>query len=197
VTDDRDKLLKLLAGLAYDYAPGKFQLSSGKLSDEYLDCKMALSNHEALPSLGRLFLSLIAPQVVSVGGLTMGADPIAISAAQASDASGQNLKWFSVRKEPKKHGRKKLIEGYVSEGDAVAVVDDVVTTGGSTIQAIAGCRGEGLRVVQVLVLVDREEDDGLGRVSAAAGPGVPVVAMYKKRDIHREWAARQLLRATA
>src|ERR1700690_228734 len=118
--DDRATLLELLATLSYDPTPGAYVLASGKESDEYLDCKIALSHAEALPSLGRLFLSQIEPRVVAVGGLTMGADPIAVSTAQAS-AGGRNLRWFSARKEPKKHGRRKLIEGDVSSGPVAAI----------------------------------------------------------------------------
>jgi orotate phosphoribosyltransferase len=184
-TDDRSKLLESLATLAYDYAPGAYMLASGKQSDEYLDCKTALSHANALPSLGRLFLSRIEPRVIAVGGLTMGADPIALSTAQVS-AGDRNLRWFSVRKEPKKYGRRKLIEGDVSSGPVV-VVDDVVTTGGSTIDAIKKARAEGLEIVQVLVLVDREEEGGLDRIRAEAGPGVPVAAMFKKSEIRAEW----------
>ncbi|HXN30230.1 MAG TPA: orotate phosphoribosyltransferase [Polyangiaceae bacterium] len=193
--DDRATLLELLATLSYDHTPGAYVLASGKESDEYLDCKMALSHAEALPSLGRLFLSQIEPRVVAVGGLTMGADPIAVSTAQAS-AGGRNLRWFSARKEPKKHGRRKLIEGDVSSGP-VAVVDDVVTTGGSTIDAIRKARADGLDVVQVIVLVDREEEGGLGRIRAEAGPGVPVAAIFKKSEIRAEWERQRALPRTA
>jgi orotate phosphoribosyltransferase len=191
-TDDRSKLLELLAALAYDYAPGAYRLASGKESDEYLDCKMALSHAGALPSLGRLFLAQVEPRVSAVGGLTMGADPIALSTAHVS-AGGRDLRWFSVRKEPKKYGRRKLIEGDVS-GGPVLVVDDVVTTGGSTIDAIKKARAEGLDVVQVLVLVDREEESGLDRIRAEAGPTVPVAAIFKKSEIREEWERQRSLR---
>lgn len=196
-TDDQHKLLNLLATLAYDYQPGKYSLSSGKVSDEYIDCKRALSHCDALPSMGRMILSKIDPRVVAVGGLTMGADPVAFSAARESCGTARSLRWFSVRKEAKKHGRMKLIEGDLSNGDHVAVVDDVVTTGGSTIQAINKCAGEGLRVIQVIVLVDREEDDGMRKVEAAAGLGVQVVALFTKSEIHREWLKTRPSPATA
>jgi orotate phosphoribosyltransferase len=194
-TDDRAELLELLATLAYDYNPGAYLLASGKESDEYLDCKMALSHADALPALGRLFLSQVHPRAFAVGGLTMGADPIALATAQVS-AGGRGLRWFSVRKEPKKHGRRKLIEGDVPAG-AVVVVDDVVTTGGSTIDAIKKARADGLDIVQVLVLVDREEEGGLDRIRAEAGASVPVAAIFKKSEIRAEWERQRGLRKTA
>jgi orotate phosphoribosyltransferase len=184
-TDDRSTLLHLLVTLAYDFSPGAYMLASGKQSDEYLDCKTALSHAVALPALGRLFLSRIQPNVVAVGGLTMGADPIALSTSQVS-AGGRDLQWFSVRKEPKKYGRRKLIEGDMPSGP-VAVVDDVVTTGGSTIDAIRKARVEGLALAQVLVLVDREEERGLERIGAEAGPDISVAAIFKKSEIRAEW----------
>jgi orotate phosphoribosyltransferase len=182
----RRKLLELLARYAYDFKPGGFTLVSGQKSDEYLDCKMALSRPEALPLTGALFLSHVDPTAVAVGGLTMGSDPIAISTAHVS-AGARPLRWFSVRKDAKEHGRKKVIEGDVRPGDGVVVVDDVVTTGGSTIQAIQKCRECGLRVVQVLVLVDREQDGGLNGIRDVAGADVPVRAMFTKSEVRQEW----------
>ena len=123
----------------------------------------------------------------------MGADPIATSIAHASAAPGSSraLSWFSVRKDAKEHGRKKMIEGAASAGSPVAVLDDVVTTGGSTIQAIEKCREGGLAIVQVLVLVDREEEGGMRRIEEAAGSGVPVLAMFKRSDVRSAWDAQQ------
>ncbi len=196
--DDKRKLLELLAKYAYDFKPGGYTLASGKVSDEYLDCKMALSQSGALAPLGRVFLSHLNPRVIAVGGLTMGADPIATSTSVAGDLHGRPVRWFSVRKNAKEHGKKKMIEGAVSDGDSVTIVDDVVTRGGSTIEAIEKCRTHGLDVVQVIVLVDREEDGGLQKIREAAGPNVEVVALFTKSIIHREWLAqRQGLRATA
>ncbi len=191
-SEDWAKLLNLLATYAYAYKVDGFTLVSGKVSSEYLDCKMALSHGEALPALGRLFLSHLDPRAVAVGGLTMGSDPIAVSTASAASVSGggRSLCWFSVRKDAKEHGKKKTVEGAVSPGDCVVVVDDVATTGGSTIQAIEKCRAHGLSVVQVLVLVDREEG-GLQRIKDAAGAEVAVSAMFTKSQVREEWDARQ------
>ena len=177
--DDRRTLLESLARDAYEHRPEGFLLASGKTSTEYLDCRAALSHGEVLPALGRTVASVVVPRATAVGGLTMGADPIAISTALVSG----RLRWFSVRKEPKKHGTKKTIEGDVRKGAAVVVVDDVVTSGGSTIEAIQKCRAAQLDVVQVVVLVDREEGDGMRRVRAEAGHGVPVMALFTKSEV--------------
>jgi orotate phosphoribosyltransferase len=189
-TEEQAKLLNLLVTHAYAFRPEGFVLASGKVSTEYLDCRMALSHGEALPALGRLFLSHAHPGAVAIGGLTMGADPIAMQTAAASATANRSLCWFSVRKDAKEHGKKKVIEGDVSKGDNVIVVDDVATTGGSTIQAIEKCRAQGLQVVQVLVLVDREEG-GLQNIEQAAGPGVEVVAMFTKSQVRQEWESRR------
>lgn len=183
---NRTLLLEQLARYAYQWSPEKnIPLASGQMSDEYLDCKTALSRPETMVTLGPVVLSMLDRSVVAIGGLTMGADPIAMSACQASWATAQEVHWFSVRKNAKEHGLRKLIEGCVKKGDRVAVVDDVVTTGGSTIQAIEGCREFGLKVVQVIVLVDREQSKGLANVSEAAR--CPVVAICTKREIAAEW----------
>jgi len=194
---DRSKLLNLLAKYSYTYKPEGVELSSGKISNHYIDCKKTVSHSESMEPMGTLLLERVTPTAVAVGGLTMGADPVALNMVHASIKS-RPLLYFSVRKEPKKHGLKRLVEGDVPEGSSVVVVDDVVTTGGSTIQAIDGCRNDGLKVVQVLVLVDREEEDGLQKIKAKAGPGVPIEAMFTLREIRLEWEAQQqTLRAIA
>ena len=153
MNNPRDTLLRLLVDHAYSYKPGGFVLASGAVSDEYLDCRQAVSNALALPAIGQVFLSMLVPHVEAVGGLTMGADPIAISVAYASATSSNRIAWFSVRKERKEHGRKRLIEGNVRPPANVVIVDDVVTSGGSTIDAIRKAKEFGLRIVQVIVLV--------------------------------------------
>ena len=124
----------------------------------------------------------------------MGADPIAMSASQASARTGHPVRWFSVRKEPKVHAKKKLVEGDVKPGERVAIVDDVVTTAKSTLQALAACVAEGLKVVQVIVLVDRQESNGLENLrtaaAKAAGREVPVVSVFRRCDIVEEWRRR-------
>ena len=196
-SQDMDNLLTLLAKYSYRYKPEGFMLASGKVSNEYIDCKMALSHAEAGPWVAALILERADPRAIAVGGLTMGADPIAYATSLVS-AGGRNLRWFSVRKESKQHGSRKLIEGDVPNGANVVIVDDVVTTGGSTEDAIQKARAERLNVLQVIVLVDREEDGGLERIQRAAGSDVSVQALFTKADVRREWERLQpTLRATA
>lgn len=190
--DPRGVLLDLLARHAYRYDPAGFLLASGVTSNEYLDCKQALSQPDALVALGTLVLATLGAEPVAVGGLTMGADPVAISAACASAGTARPVRWFSVRKDRKGHGRTRMIEGAVVAGDAVAVVDDVVTSGSSTIDAVTKCRDEGLQVRQVIVLVDREHG-GLDAIRQLVGPTVPVVALFTKQEVRTRWEAAQAI----
>jgi orotate phosphoribosyltransferase len=184
----RGALLDELVRHAYQYSPEKpFLLVSGQYSDEYLDCKLALSQPAAMASLGRVFLASINVPAVAIGGLTMGSDPIAMSTSQSSYGSAKPLRWFTVRKEAKGHGQKKLVEGSVKPGESVVVVDDVCTTGGSTVKAIEAARDFGLQVAQVIVLVDREQSDGIANIRNAAGAGVDVSAVFTKSQVKARW----------
>jgi orotate phosphoribosyltransferase len=186
--DERSKLLGFLAAHAYQYRPDDpFVLASGRTSPEYLDCKLALSQPGAMVALGNVFLAKLQRGVQAIGGLTMGSDPIAVGTSYASASSDHPVRWFTVRKEPKVHGQKKLIEGSVTKGESVAVVDDVVTSGDSTIRAIDACREFGLDVVQVIVLVDREQADGMKKIRKSAGESVDVSVIFTKEAIKARW----------
>jgi orotate phosphoribosyltransferase len=188
----RSALLDELVRHAYQYSPEKpFLLVSGQYSDEYLDCKLALSQPAAMAALGQVFLAQLTAPVVAIGGLTMGSDPIAMSTSQTSYGSAKPLRWFTVRKEAKGHGQKKLVEGSVKPGEAVAVVDDVCTTGGSTVKAIEAARDFGLEVAQVIVLVDREQSDGMANIRRAAGDSVQVSAIFTKSQVKQRWLELQ------
>jgi orotate phosphoribosyltransferase len=188
--DDRATLLTGLARYAYQYRPDKpFLLVSGKTSPEYLDCKLAIYRADVLRALGAVVASRLLPTVQAIGGLTMGADPVALSAAAHSATAGRTVDAFVVRKEAKAHGQGKRIEGPVPAGTRVCVVDDVVTSGKSTIEAIRACREGGLEVVQVLALVDREQDGGLAAVEAEAK--APTSAIVTKTEIRAAWDALQ------
>ncbi|MFW5925204.1 MAG: orotate phosphoribosyltransferase [Myxococcota bacterium] len=186
--DSRATLLALLARHAYQRAePGKpFQLASGARSHEYLDCRQALGLAAAKRALGRLVRGALVAEVQAVGGLTLGADPVANAAVHESAGTERELRAFWVRKDAKDHGRGRRIEGPVSAGDRVCVVDDVVTSGGSTIKAIEACREGGLEVIQVLAVVDREAG-GLDSIQRAAGAGVPVTALFSLEAIRGAW----------
>ena len=142
-----------------------FKLVHGGVSQFYFNCKQVTLDPEGQYLIGHLAFEAIKDlKVKAIGGLTLGADPIANAVAYTSWLKGQPIQSFVVRKKQKEHGAARLIEGKVVAGDRVVVVDDVVTTGGSTLQAIAACRQEGLEVVKVLVLVDRQEMNGRGNI---------------------------------
>jgi orotate phosphoribosyltransferase len=183
------RLLALLKELSYERR--RVTLASGRESDFYIDCKQAVLTAEGHWLAGWLIADLLAredPEVAAVGGLTMGADPLASAAAamswqRALDAPGaRTLDAFYVRKEPKGHGTQKWIEGdkTVIAGTKVAVLEDVVTTGGSTLLAIERARSHGLVVRRVVALVDREEG---GR--EAVEREAPLHALFRRRDFER------------
>ncbi len=139
-----------------------FRLASGKMSRYYIDCKQALSDPEARALVGQLILERIGgASFNAVGGMELGAYPIATSLSDAIfRATGAKVQAFVVRKEPKQHGIQGVIAGNATRGDNALIVDDVVTAGSSTIKALTGARSVGLVVDRVIVLVDREEEDG-------------------------------------
>jgi orotate phosphoribosyltransferase len=187
----RAKLLELLVTHSYNRADyEKYELSSGKWSNFYIDCKAATMLAEAGPLIAEVCASFVPKDAEAVGGLTLGADPIAHAISSYFwYKKGRRLDVFTVRKTSKKHGLQHFIEG--NPGKRVVIVDDVVTTGGSTIEAIRRCREEGISVVSVVVLVDREESAGMDEVRRHAGPEVPVKSIFKKSDLEAVWQAKQ------
>ena len=152
---DRQQLIALISDEAVFH--GDFTLSSGKQANYYVDMRKLTLDHRAAPAIGRIMLDLIAdiPDVASVGGLTLGADPIANSILHESVRAGRPLDAFVVRKEPKDHGRGRQIEGADVEGKRVVVVEDTSTTGQSALRAVEALRRAGAEVVAVAVIVDR------------------------------------------
>ncbi|WP_448583605.1 orotate phosphoribosyltransferase [Thermocrinis sp.] len=135
-----------------------FKLSSGKLSKYYIDLKQLTFDPEGVYLIGKLMYERIREfRPDGVGGLTLGADPIAYAVSFVSYMDGYPIKPFVVRKEPKGHGMGRQVEGLLKKGDRVAVVEDVVTTGGSSLKAVEACRREGLEVIGVFAVVDRQE----------------------------------------
>jgi orotate phosphoribosyltransferase len=155
---DRDQLRALLRQHSVRF--GEFKLVSGQTSSVYVDAKLTTCRAEAMPLVGRLFLRKIQERgwrPSAVGGLTLGADPIAMAVAHASTGTAGPVDAFVVRKESKKHGTMKFIEGLAAtEGLPVVIIDDVCTTGGSTITAIEKARESGLKILGAICLVDRE-----------------------------------------
>ncbi len=156
--DLRDKLFKLLFERSFLYSEKGFKLASGKISPYYLDCKKTTLSAEALPLLGELLLAKVLPyRPEAVGGLTLGADPLVAAVCYAAGLQGYQLEGFIVRKEAKGHGTQRFIEGRVSAGMQAVILEDVVTTGGSSLKAVFRARDFGLKVQAVVALVDRLE----------------------------------------
>jgi orotate phosphoribosyltransferase len=177
---EHSPLIALLA--ARSAKRGQFTLASGKQSTFYIDARLTTMSPEGLSTIGPLALSALRQtgwRVDAVGGLTLGADPIAYAISYASAKSDQPLRAFTVRKELKAHGTGKLLEGPFEQGDHVAVIEDVITTGGSAIRAIDAVRAAGGVVAGVLALVDREE----GGRQTIEKAGVPVIALVTASQI--------------
>lgn len=177
---DHDRLVTLLAERSA--RRGNFTLASGRQSTLYIDARLTTMSPDGLALIGPLGLSALRASgwnVSAVGGLTLGADPVSYAVAYASAAAGSPLRAFTVRKEPKAHGTGRLIEGPFQSGDRVAVIEDVITTGGSALRAVDAIRKAGGTVVGVLALVDREE----GGREALLEAGLPVVALTRASDI--------------
>ncbi len=190
MTRREKSLAELLAAHSVFHRPRKpFVLSSGKTSAFYFDCRRTTMLPEAMPLIGRLVFERIRGAVDAVGGLTMGADPIACAVAYYSAGRDRPIAAFSVRKEAKSHGMQRWVEGPVESRARVAVVEDVVTTGESTLRAIARCREEGLRVERVVALVDRE-DGGMERIAAEVGDD-RAVALFRRGEIDAVWKRQQ------
>ena len=151
----KTKLLDILA--KQSYIEGKIVLSSGKESNYYVDCKQTTLHHAGSTLVSILFLNMLKNNISAVGGLTMGADPLASGVSQIGYLFGKEIDAFYIRKEPKKHGRSLWIEGPVKKGCNVAILEDVVTTGGSSLKAIDKVLEYGCKVEQILAIVDRNE----------------------------------------
>jgi orotate phosphoribosyltransferase len=173
-------LLSLL--VTHSVKRGDFVLASGRRSDLYVDARMTTMHPEGLAVIGQLGLEAMASAgwtADSVGGLTLGADPVSYAIAYASMQAGRPVRAFTVRKEAKAHGTGKRIEGPFQAGDRVVVVEDVITTGGSALEAVKAVRAEHGQVVGVLAVVDRDE----GGREAIEGAGVPVRALVSRHAI--------------
>jgi orotate phosphoribosyltransferase len=188
----RQQLLSLLARISFRL--GQFTLSSGGTSDYYIDCRTTTLHAEGGRLTGHAILELLSEHGVdaeAVGGLTMGADPIVSNVATASawraiEKPGTPLlHGFLVRKAEKAHGTGRRIEGFCREGARVVIVDDVCTTGASTVNAIQAARDAGMVVAAVVCLVERQEANGRPAVEAAA-KGAPFFALFTANDVRAE-----------
>src|SRR5579864_2737667 len=180
--DPRKNLLSLLAYKSFRL--GKFKLSSGATSDYYIDCRTTTLDAKGSRLTGEVFFDEIRQRgwkAQAMGGLTMGADPIVVA---VSVVSGQ-LHGFLVRKAEKQHGTGQRIEGFRERGARVVIVDDVCTTGASTIQAIEVAREFGFEVVGVMCMVEREEAKGRATVEKSAAPA-PFISIFTAKDVRKE-----------
>lgn len=189
VENTRERLLELLVRHSFQHsADPVFTLASGRKSRYYINCKKTTFMPEAMPLLGGLFFERIkaverrdGQPIEGVGGLTLGADPIAYAVAYHSALEGAPIQAFSVRKEPKGHGAQKWVEGFEQPGARVAIVEDVVTTGASTLRAIEGALNAGFRIQAVLALVDRQE----GGLEELRKKGYELESIYTTEDLLR------------
>ena len=186
------QLLSLLAHTSFRL--GQFKLSSGATSDYYIDCRTTTLHAEGGRLTGHAILELLEQNGIeadAVGGLTLGADPIVSNVATASAWRAQShpaaplLHGFLVRKAEKAHGTGRRIEGFCREGARVVIIDDVCTTGASTITAIESAREAGMHVVAVVCIVERQEANGRPAVEAAA-QGVPFLRLFTADDVRAE-----------
>src|ERR1700720_3084486 len=178
----RQELLEMLAQKSFRL--GEFQLSSGSTSDYYIDCRVTTLDARGAQLVGEVFLAEIREQgweADAIGGLTMGADPIVVAVAVTSGT----IHGFLVRKAEKQHGTGQRIEGFREKGAQVVIVDDVCTTGASTVQAINVAREHGFHLVGVMCLVEREEAKGRPSVEKAASPA-PFVSIFTASDVRAE-----------
>jgi orotate phosphoribosyltransferase len=155
----KNELITLLCRKSFKYSETPaFKLVSGRMSRFYVNCKPTTLSPRGMFLAGHLMFEAMQDSGASaVGGLTFGADPIAMATAFASELKGQPVNAFSIRKTQKDHGIVKWVEGDIQPGEKVVIIDDVATTGGSTIKAIERARSESLEVVRAVVLVDRQE----------------------------------------
>ncbi len=175
---DRDALIALIQRDALQY--GEFVLASGKLASYYLDCRKVTLNGDGARWIGAGILQLLGdPLPDAVGGMAIGADPVTAAVITVASVNGRALRGFIVRKESKGHGTGRVVEGPVRPGDRVIMVEDVVTTGGSALQAIEHAEAFGLRVEGVIGVVDRLE----GGAEAFARRGITLRTLLTVRDL--------------
>jgi orotate phosphoribosyltransferase len=181
----RQELVRLLAQKSFRL--GEFKLSSGGTSDYYIDCRTTTLDARGAQLVGQVFLDEIREQgweADAIGGLTMGADPIVVAVAVTSGT----LNGFLVRKAEKQHGTGQRIEGFREKGARVVIVDDVCTTGSSTVQAIEAAREYGFDVVGTMCLVERQDAHGRPNVEKASAPA-NFISIFTANDVRKEHLA--------
>lgn len=164
----KERLIAIILERSFKFSDDPpFTLASGRKSNYYFNCKPTTLDPEAMNLIGEILFDMLAStEVMAAGGLTLGADPIANALSVISFQKGKPIRSFIVRKDVKDHGTKSSVEGNVRPGDRVAILDDVITTGGSTINAILRAKEAGLVIDRVIALIDREEENGRQNIEA-------------------------------
>ncbi len=184
----KQKLTELVFQKAFRYSEKPaFKLVSGSLSNYYFNCKTVTLHPEGMYLIGHVVFEMVKDMHIhGIGGLTLGADPIAFAVAFTSHTQGQPIEAFVVRKSAKSHGTMQWIEGNVNEGNRVVIVEDVITTGKSTVEAIKRAREAGLDIAAVIALVDRQE----GGRELIASLGYTVQSVITRDEIMGLYRAR-------
>ncbi len=186
----KERLIELVLEKAFKYSEEPvFRLVSGRMSNYYFNCKAVTLHPEGMHLIGNIIFEMIKDSdAIGIGGLTLGADPIANAVAYTSYIKGRPLEAFVVRKSAKSHGTMQWIEGNIKSGDNVVIVDDVITTGKSTIEAINKAGEAGLNIVGVIALVDRQEGgkeniEALGHKVRAVVTREEVMTLYRAKAL--------------
>ncbi len=181
----KQELIDILCRRSFKYTEEpSFKLVSGRMSRFYVNCKPTTLSARGMYLVGNLMFNQIKDSAATaVGGLTFGADPIAVATAFASELNGRPLDAFSIRKTQKDHGIIKWVEGDLQPGQPVVIIDDVATTGGSTIKAIERAQSEGLEVIKSVILVDRQEG-GLDNIREHVAD---VSAIVTRDELVKRW----------
>ena len=178
-SDPKQRLVEHLRSHAVR-TDGPFTLRSGVVSDWYIDARQTTFDGAGAIVVGEAVVEVLDPEITAVGGLTMGADPIAVATAAAAASGGRPMRAFSVRKEAKGHGTGGRIVGPVDSDDVVAVLEDTTTTGSAMFEAMDALADIGIRIAQVITLVDRSGGVAAGKVGTA---GIPYVALVTPSDL--------------
>lgn len=184
----KERLIDLIIEKAFKYSEEPiFKLVSGRMSNYYFNCKAVTLHPEGMHLIGNIIFDMVKGSAIrGIGGLTLGADPIADAVAYTSYLRKTPVEAFVVRKTAKAHGTMQWIEGNVSPGDRVVIVDDVITTGKSTIEAISRAKEGGLAIVKAIAMIDRQEG---GRENIEA-LGVPVEAVVTREEVMEVYRRR-------
>lgn len=178
MTQKWERLRQIVAERSFSQG-AEFTLASGKTSTFYFDMKQTMLDPEGANLIGELVLEKTAALGADyVGGLAMGAVPIAVAVVMKSQATARPMKGFWVRKEVKEHGTRKKADGYLPDGSDVLIVEDVATTGGSALQAIEEVRGRGCRIAAVVTIVDRQD----GARERLQAEGIEMISLFKTSD---------------